>query len=65
MQFTASFLSEKPGDFKANLFLSYESGIMKLCALSDIKFRERKREREGRKKKRKRDGRGGEERGMY
>ncbi|XP_025153396.1 hydrocephalus-inducing protein [Harpegnathos saltator] len=27
MQFTASFLSEKSGDFKANLFLSYESEL--------------------------------------
>ncbi|XP_014477568.1 PREDICTED: hydrocephalus-inducing protein homolog [Dinoponera quadriceps] len=31
MQFTASFVSEESGDFKANLFLSYESGIKKLC----------------------------------
>ncbi|EFN63971.1 Hydrocephalus-inducing protein [Camponotus floridanus] len=30
MQFTANFLSEKSGEFKANLFLNYESGE-KLC----------------------------------
>lgn len=29
MQFTANFLSEKSGEFKANLFLNYESGIDK------------------------------------
>lgn len=29
MQLTANFLSEKSGEFKANLFLNYESGIDK------------------------------------
>jgi len=27
MQLTVNFLSEKSGDFEANLFLNYESGI--------------------------------------
>lgn len=36
MQFTANFLSEKSGDFKANLFLNYESGILTISLILNV-----------------------------
>lgn len=38
MQLTVNFLSEKPGDFEANLLLNYESGINKFMYYAILQY---------------------------